>query len=395
MIEVKVLKHKKEKAILIGRHHQKLKLNTLNEYLDELEFLASTLNIETVCKFTQSIEKPDKKTFLGSGKLEEVKEYIQGFEIETAIFDDELTASQVRNIEKELGVKIYDRNLLILDIFLLRAQTSQAKTQVELARAQYLLPRLTRMWTHLERQRGGTATRGGAGEKEIETDKRVIRDKITRLRKKLDKIEQQNATQRKNRKGIVSLALVGYTNVGKSTLMNNLTKANILAEDKLFATVDSTVRKINLDGIPCVISDTVGFIRKLPTFLVESFKSTLDETKYSDILLHVVDISDPCFDAKIETVNDILAQLKSTEKPTIIIFNKTDKFEEGKSEIEIADFYAYLNQTFSSHNVSTICLSGIDKKNLGPLRAVIRSEALKIFKTIYPNYLDYGFQIEE
>ena len=396
MIDVQDSKDTQEKAILIGRYHQKLKLEKTQEFLDELEFLASTMNIETSCRFTQNLEKPDKRTFLGKGKLEEVLTYIKGFDINVIIFDDDLTPSQVRNLERELEIKIYDRSLLILDIFLKRAQTSQAKTQVELARAQYLLPRLTRMWTHLERQRGGTATRGGSGEKEIETDKRDIRDKIVRLKKRLDKIERQGATQRKNRTGVIRLALVGYTNVGKSTAMNNLTDSKVFAENKLFATVDATVRKLNFNGIPCLISDTVGFIRKLPTSLIECFKSTLAEANECDILLHVVDVSDPLFEDKISVVTEILAEIEAQEKKTIILFNKVDLLKEESDLYESRETYVQnLIDRYTTENTVCIGITANHKKSLSQLRGLLEEESKKIFYTRYPNYLNLGFNPQE
>ena len=284
-----------DKTVLVALINREQTENKVVEYLDELAFLAKTMGLYVVKSFTQRIDKPDVRSFVGKESLEEIQTYIAAEEVKVIIFDDDLSSSQLRNLEKELKIKIYDRSLLILDIFLLRAQTAQAKTQVELARSTYLLPRLTRMWTHLERQRGGTGTRGGAGEKEIETDRRMIRNQITVLKGKLDKIEKQNALQRKSRQNVVRVALVGYTNVGKSTLMRLLTKADLLAEDKLFATVDATVRKVVLDRIPFLLSDTVGFIRKLPTHLIESFKSTLAEVIEADVLLHVVDVSHSLF----------------------------------------------------------------------------------------------------
>ena len=282
-----------EKAVMVALINREQPEKKVPEYLDELAFLAETMGLKVVKSFTQRLEKPEVRTFVGSGKLDEIITYVKAEEVKVVIFDDDLSPSQLRNLERELKVKIYDRSLLILDIFLKRAQTAQAKTQVELARSSYLLPRLTRMWTHLERQRGGTGTRGGAGEKEIETDRRNIRNQIAVLKKKLEKIEKQNAVQRKSRSNIVRAALVGYTNVGKSTIMRLMTKADVLAEDKLFATVDSTVRKVVIDRIPFLLSDTVGFIRKLPTHLIESFKSTLDEVREADVLLHVADLSSP------------------------------------------------------------------------------------------------------
>src|SRR5690606_20645090 len=295
------------------------------EHLDELAFLAETAGIKTVKQFVQNLEHPDPRTFVGKGKLEELKSFVFSHEIKNVIFDDDLSPSQLRNLERELNpkdreesqVRIYDRSLLILDIFLSRAQTAQARTQVELARFQYLLPRLTRMWTHLERQRGGTATRGGAGEREIETGRRAIRNQITVLKQRLSKIERQRAAQRKSRSNIVRVAVVGYTSVGKSTVMNLLSKSELLAENKLFATVDATVRKVSLGNVPFLLSDTVGFIRKLPHHLIESFKSTLDEVREADVLVHVVDVAHPFHDHQIEVVNRTLAEIGAGDIPTI------------------------------------------------------------------------------
>lgn len=296
------------------------------EYLDELAFLAETYQLTTVKVFTQKLERPDKATFIGKGKLQEVKDFVKEHTIDVVIFDDELSPSQQRNLEKELGKKILDRTTLILEIFEQRAQTAHAKTQVELAQLQYQLPRLTGMWTHLERQRGGTGTRGGAGEKEIETDRRIIRDKIALLKERLRDIDKQMATQRKNRGEMVRVALVGYTNVGKSTIMNLLSKSNVFAENKLFATLDTTVRKVTIDNLFFLLSDTVGFIRKLPTQLVESFKSTLDEVREADILIHVVDISHKNFEEHINVVKQTLQDIGAGDKPCLLVFNKIDAF---------------------------------------------------------------------
>lgn len=368
------------------------------EYLAELAFLAETLGLNVVKSFTQRLDKPEVRTFLGKGKLEEVKTYIQAEDIKVIIFDDDLSPSQLRNLETELEVKIYDRSLLILDIFLFRAQSAQAKTQVELARSKYLLPRLTRMWTHLERQRGGTGTRGGAGEMEIETDRRMVRNQISILKDKLEKIEVQNAVQRKSRNNIVRVSLVGYTNVGKSTLMRLLTKADVLAEDKLFATVDSTVRKVVFETIPFLLSDTVGFIRKLPTHLIESFKSTLDEVREADILLHVVDVSHPYFQDQMETVHQTLIDLKAADKPTIIIFNKIDKLNK-EIDPELEELMenppltleklkkTYLNSA-SDH---VVFISAENKENIQEMREVILELVKKRHMEIFPNYLKDTF----
>lgn len=364
------------------------------EYLDELAFLAETLGLEVVKSFTQRLERPEVKTFVGKGKLEEIKSYIKAEDVKTIIFDDDLSPSQLRNLERELEVKIYDRSLLILDIFLYRAQTAQAKTQVELARSKYLLPRLTRMWTHLERQRGGTGTRGGSGEMEIETDRRIVRNQIDVLKKKLEKIEMQNAVQRKSRTNIVRVALVGYTNVGKSTLMRLMTKADVLAENKLFATVDSTVRKVAIDDIPFLLSDTVGFIRKLPTHLIESFKSTLDEVREADILLHVVDVSHPYFQDQMETVNQTLVDLGAADKPTILVFNKIDKLIESldpeiEEEMEHPPMtLERLKKTYlNAEGENVVFISAEKKENITEMREVIFEKVKKQHMTIFPNYL--------
>lgn len=316
-----------ERAVLVGLVNDAQPEERVKEYLDELAFLADTAGAETVARFTQRLDYPNPRTFVGKGKLEEIKAYVEENEIGLVIFDDDLTTKQVANIEKELQVKILDRTSLILDIFARRAQTAHAKTQVELAQYQYLLPRLTRLWTHLERQRGGIGMRG-PGETQIETDRRIILDKIARLKEELRSIDKQKSIQRKNRGKLTRVALVGYTNVGKSTIMNLLSKSDVFAENKLFATLDTTVRKVVIDNLPFLLTDTVGFIRKLPTGLIESFKSTLDEVREADILVHVVDISHPNFEEQIEVVNQTLRDVCGGEtKPTIIVFNKIDAFK--------------------------------------------------------------------
>lgn len=392
---------KVDTAVLISLIRQNQTNQETEEHLDELAFLTETLGAKAVYRFTQRLEKPDIRTFIGSGKLEEIKSYIEHFNVDMVIFDDDLSASQMRNLENELEVKIYDRSLLILDIFLNRAQTAQAKTQVELARFQYLLPRLTRMWTHLERQRGGTSTRGGAGEKEIETDKRDIRNKITLLKAKLRDIEKQGVTQRKGRSGIVRVALVGYTNVGKSTLMNAITKTDILAENKLFATVDSTVRKVVLNQIPFLLSDTVGFIRKLPTHLIESFKSTLDEIREADLLVHVVDISHPGFEEHINVVTETLREIKAGDKPVLLVFNKIDLVEtmpdeeqlQQMSELEMEeanflDFNALSKAYEKKTGIPPVFMAASSNLNIEEFRTALVSQVKKQHKKIYPNYLD-------
>ncbi len=313
-------------CILIGVINKMQDDGLSKEYLEELAFLAETYGLSTVKTFTQKLEKPDKATFIGKGKLQEISAFVKEFKVDVVIFDDELSPSQQRNLEKELGKKILDRTTLILEIFEQRAQTAHAKTQVQLAQYQYMLPRLTGMWTHLERQRGGTGTRGGAGEKEIETDRRIVRDKIALLKERLREIDKQMATQRKNRGELIRVALVGYTNVGKSTIMNLLSKSTVFAENKLFATLDTTVRKVTIDNVFFLLSDTVGFIRKLPTELVESFKSTLDEVREADILVHVVDISHKNFEEHFNVVKQTLTDIGAGDKPVLLVFNKIDAF---------------------------------------------------------------------
>ncbi|WP_211236755.1 GTPase HflX [Sporocytophaga myxococcoides] len=390
-----------ETAILVALIHKRQPQDRAKEYLEELAFLASTAGVETLAWFTQKVDHPDRRTFIGKGKLEEIQAYVTAHSVTRVIFDDDLSPSQLKNLENELKVRIYDRSLLILEIFMNRAQTAQARTQVELARYQYLLPRLTRMWTHLERQRGGTGTRGGSGEKEIETDKRVIRDQITLLKEKLKKIDMQNATQRKSRTDIVRVALVGYTNVGKSTLMNLLSKSDVFAENKLFATVDATVRKINYLNIPYLLSDTVGFIRKLPTTLIESFKSTLDEVREADILIHVVDISHPSFEEHIEVVNATLADIKAADKPVILVFNKIDQYhpEVEQSEFEgekiseaevIKASLEHLKASYLNKNqFATVFISATQRENIDELREIIGKKVKEKHLMIYPNYLIY------
>lgn len=407
MGETYILTRKKiESAVLVAVINQQQSAEKAEEYLEELAFLAETAGILTVKRFTQKLERPDTRFFIGKGKLEEVSLYIEEHEIDTIIFDDDLSPSQLRNIENVLKIKVYDRSLLILDIFLQRAQTAQARTQVELARFEYLLPRLTRMWTHLERQRGGTGTRGGAGEKEIETDKRAIRNQISVLKEKLKKIARQAATRRKARSAVVRVALVGYTNVGKSTLMTLLSKTDVFAENKLFATVDSTVRKVNMENIPFLLSDTVGFIRKLPHSLIESFKSTLDEVREADILLHVVDVSHPAYEEHIEVVNKTLKELGASDKPTILVFNKIDRYrvaeedtperEEGVAESPLERLKAsYIGKS----GFDTVFISAVNKINIDELRAKLIEKVKEKHYTIYPNYIpgdeNWDISVEE
>ena len=385
-----------ERAVLVGLVTPQQNAEKVDEYLAELEFLAKTLKIDSVKWFTQGMQKPDIKTFVGKGKLEEIQQYIKDHKIDVVIFDDDLSPSQLRNIERELNIKIYDRSLLILDIFQFRAQTAQAKTQVELARNKYLLPRLTRLWTHLERQRGGTSTRGGAGEKEIETDRRDIRKKISVLEKKLQVIDKQMYTQRQNRGKLVRIALVGYTNVGKSTIMNLLSKSEVFAENKLFATLDTTVRKVVVQNLPMLMTDTVGFIRKLPTQLVESFKSTLDEVREADILLHVVDISHPTFEDQYHTVNKILEEIESLDKPTMVVFNKVDAYramEEGEFDftgdethhVSLQDLENTWMNTLNNH---CIFISAHERINIPEMREKLYEMAKTIHATRFP-YHDF------
>lgn len=383
-----------ERAVLIGVTSRQQDEQQLKEYLDELAFLAETAGAITIKRFTQKTDHPDSKTYLGKGKLQEVTDYIKQFNIQIAIFDDELTPSQLKNIENVIGCKVLDRTSLILDIFAKRAQTAQARTQVELAQYKYLLPRLTRMWTHLEKQKGGIGMRG-PGETEIETDRRVIRDKLSRLKDKLKEIDKQNAVQRKRRSEIVRVALVGYTNVGKSTIMNLLSKSEVFAENKLFATLDTTVRKIVWENIPFLLSDTVGFIRKLPHDLVESFKSTLDEVREADILIHVVDISHPNFEEQIQVVNDTLTELQAIDKPMLMLFNKMDAYH--YIEKDPFDLTPILRENISIEelkkswmakaNAPAIFISAMKKNNIEELRAALSGLIKQVHFVRYPNNL--------
>jgi GTP-binding protein HflX len=389
VLEKKKSVHKEEKAILVGIVHKDQTEQQLQEYLDELAFLAETAGAITVKRFTQKLAHPDSRTFIGKGKLEEIKNYIQGKNISIAIFDDELNGSQITNIEKVLDVKTIDRSDLILDIFASRAKTAQAKAQVELAQYQYLLPRLRGMWKHLERLGGGIGTRG-PGETEIETDRRIVRDKISLLRRKLAEIDKQSFTQRKERGEFIRVALVGYTNVGKSTLMNLLSKRNVFAENKLFATLDTTTGKVVFENTPFLLSDTVGFIRKLPHHLVESFKSTLDEVREADILLHVADISHPGYEEQIGVVNKTLQEIKAFDKPIITIFNKMDLYEETTFDpwLEENTKKEILNDLEERWQHEThgnaIFISAIEKKNIDQLREKILEKVRQLYKIRYP-----------
>lgn len=381
-----------EKTILIGLITQYQNEDKSNEYLDELEFLAYTAGGEVLKRFTQKMEVPNPKTFIGTGKLEEVKNFVDEHDVGVAIFDDELSPAQQKNIEKILQCKIIDRTNLILDIFAQRAQTSYARTQVELAQYEYLLPRLAGMWTHLERQRGGIGMRG-PGETEIETDRRIVRDRIALLKEKLKKIDRQMEVQRGNRGSLVRVALVGYTNVGKSTLMNVISKSDVFAENKLFATLDTTVRKVVIGNLPFLLTDTVGFIRKLPTQLVESFKSTLDEVREADLLLHVVDISHPSFEHHIDSVNKILEEIGSADKPTLMVFNKIDAY--NSEEIEEDDLITEKTkahysldewkQTWMAKlNGDAIFISALNKENFNEFRKLVYEKVKEIHTTRFP-----------
>lgn len=398
MIEKKQVIKQEEKAILVGVVQQGQNEQQVIEYLDELEFLAETAGAITIRRFTQKLPKPDSRSFVGKGKLEEIKQYIifKG-NIDLVIFDDELTGSQIQNIEKELKVKTIDRSDLILDIFARRAKTAQAKTQVELAQYQYILPRLKGMWSHLERQGGGVGTRG-PGETEIETDRRIVKDKISLLRKRLQEIDKQALTQRQERGEFIRVALVGYTNVGKSTLMTLLSKSEVFAENKLFATLDTTTRKVVFEQTPFLLSDTVGFIRKLPHHLVESFKSTLDEVREADILLHVVDISHPQYEDQLKVVNATLAELlKGNEKPVVTIFNKLDRFEmqtfdewlepEVKAEIMVDLKSRWQQET----NGNCVFISAVERRNIDELRQTILNKVRDMYRVRYPYKSEYFY----
>lgn len=394
MIDKKNVIQKEEKAVLVGLVHKDQTEPQVQEYLDELAFLAETAGAVTLKRFTQKLPHPDSRTFVGKGKLEEIGDYVKGKDIRIVIFDDELTGAQINNLEKALGVKVIDRSDLILDIFARRAKTAQAKAQVELAQYQYILPRLRGMWKHLERLGGGIGTRG-PGESEIETDRRIVRDKITLLRKRLAEIDKQAFTQRKDRGEFIRVALVGYTNVGKSTIMNLLSKREVFAENKLFATLDTTTSKVVFDSTPFLLSDTVGFIRKLPHHLVESFKSTLDEVREADILLHVVDISHPAYEEQLGVVNKTLQELNAFDKPSLTIFNKMDLYEkntfdewleeETKQEIlqDLRD--RWNNET----NGNAVFISALEKRNIDALRLTILNKVRELYRIRYPYKTDF------
>ena len=404
-----------ETAVLVALITQKQTAEQTREYLDELAFLAETSGVETKKSFTQKLDRPDTRTFVGKGKLEEIQQFILANPVDTIIFDDDLTPAQVRNLEAEFKeIKVLDRSLLILNIFSMRAQTAQSRVQVELAQYQYLYPRLTRMWTHLSRQKGGTGMRG-PGEKELETDRRIVKDRISFLKEKLSKIDKQSQTRRKERDRLVRVALVGYTNVGKSTLMRTMAKTDVFAENKLFATVDSTVRKVTLGNIPFLLTDTVGFIRKLPTTLIEAFKSTLDEVREADILVHVVDVSHPLFEEQINVVQSTLADIGAADKPTVLVFNKMDQFEpkaewletvlpaeddefDADQPMQIAEIPAavkrktaldFLRKTYLTQQADhVVFISAQTGENISELRELLYDIVREKHYYIYPNWVN-------
>jgi GTP-binding protein HflX len=396
LIEKQQVVQNDERAVLIGLIHKDQTEREVTEYLDELAFLAETAGALAVKRFTQRLPHPDRATFIGKGKLEEVRQYVLNKDVSLVIFDDELSGSQISNIQKELKVKVIDRSDLILDIFAHRARTAQARTQVELAQYQYILPRLRGMWTHLERQKGGIGMRG-PGETEIETDRRIVKDKISLLRKRLAEIDKQSLTQRKERGEYIRVALVGYTNVGKSTIMNMLSKSEVFAENKLFATLDTTTRKVVFEQTPFLLSDTVGFIRKLPHHLVESFKSTLDEVRESDILLHVVDISHPQYEDQIEVVNRTLADLKVLDKPTIMIFNKMDLYEKQTFDEWLADdvkddILFQLKQSWQQRaNGNCVFIAATESRIVEELRKTILEKVMEMYRQRFPYKSEYFF----
>ena len=392
----------RERAVLVAVIRDNQDPRQTEEFLDELEFLAETADICSVKRFTQRLPQPSSRIYVGPGKLEEIAAYCREHEIDVVIFDDELTPSQTRNIEKEMPCRLLDRTRLILDIFMSRARTAYAKTQVQLANYEYLLPRLSGLWTHLERQRGGTGTRGGAGEREIETDRRIIRNRIAKLKEDLKKIDRQMAVQRSNRGAMVRVALVGYTNVGKSTLMNLISKSEVFAENKLFATLDTTVRKVIIDNLPFLLSDTVGFIRKLPTDLVESFKSTLDEVREADLLIHLVDISHPDFEEQITVVDKTLADLGCADKPTILVFNKIDAYtyvEKDADDLtprtkENITLEELMQTWMAKMHDNCIFISARQKTNIDELKAMFYKKVKELHVQKYP-YNDFLYQTYE
>ena len=386
------LEPQRQRAVVIAVIRDGQPIEQVEEFLGELEFLAETADIDTVRRFTQRLPQPSSRIYVGPGKLEEIAQYCEENEIDVAIFDDELSPSQTRNIEKEMPCRILDRTRLILDIFMSRARTAYAKTQVQLAQYEYMLPRLAGMWTHLERQRGGTGTRGGAGEREIETDRRIVRGRITKLKEELTKIDRQMAVQRSNRGSMVRVALVGYTNVGKSTLMNLISKSEVFAENKLFATLDTTVRKVVFDNLPFLLSDTVGFIRKLPTQLIESFKSTLDEVREADLLVHVVDISHPNFEEQIDVVKQTLRDIGAGEKPVYLVFNKIDAYTYIKKDEDDLTPATRKNMSLedmkksriAKANTPCIFISAVERMNIEKLRTDLYGMVREIHAGRYP-----------
>ncbi|MEO8962086.1 MAG: GTPase HflX [Ginsengibacter sp.] len=396
MIEKKTDYNNAVNAVLVAVIQNSQSEPLVKEYLEELRFLAETSGANTIKIFTQKLDHPDSRTFVGKGKLEEIKDFTQRKKVDIVIFDDELTGSQISNIEKELQITTIDRSDLILDIFAARAKTAQAKVQVELAQYQYILPRLKGMWKHLERQGGGIGSRG-PGETEIETDRRIVKDKISLLRKRLLEIEKQSFTQRKERGEFIRVALVGYTNVGKSTIMNLISKSNVFAENKLFATLDTTTRKVVLGRTPFLLSDTVGFIRKLPHHLIESFKSTLDEVREADILLHVVDISHPKYEEQLAVVNKTLHELQSLDKPIITVFNKMDQYEKNTfdkwlpPEVKLQLLTELKDRWQEQTNGSCVFISAIEKANIGELRQIILNQVRTLYQVKYPYKTDFFY----
>ncbi|PWJ59465.1 GTP-binding protein HflX [Dyadobacter jejuensis] len=395
----------REKAVLVAVSTQKQGAEKTKEYLQELAFLASTLGIDTVQTFTQNLERTDIKTYTGKGKLEEIVAFIKAEPVDMVIYDDDLSPAQVRNLERVFeDIKVIDRSLLILDIFAMRAQTAQSKLQVELAQYQYMYPRLTRLWTHLSRQSGAGVGMRGPGEKELETDRRIVKDRISFLKEKLEKVDKQSVTRRKERDRLVRVAIVGYTNVGKSTLMRSLSKADVFAENKLFATVDSTVRKVNMENIPFLLTDTVGFIRKLPTTLIESFKSTLDEVREADILVHVVDISHPAFEEHLDVVNKTLVEIGAADKATVLVFNKIDLYKpdfnkdednlpfEDEEDQEEEPVLEQLKKSYIAKKAEHVVFISAEKKeNMEELRSTLFGMVKEKHFSIYPNWLDLGY----
>lgn len=396
MIEKKINNRIEVKAVLVGIIQKEQTEELVNEYMEELKFLAETAGAKAIKSFTQKLAHPDSKTFVGKGKLEEIKNYVSGKNIELIIFDDELTGSQIKNIEKELQVTTIDRSDLILDIFASRAKTAQAKVQVELAQYQYILPRLKGMWKHLERQGGGIGSRG-PGETEIETDRRIVKDKISLLRKRLNEIDKQAFTQRKERGEFIRVALVGYTNVGKSTIMNLLSKSDVFAENKLFATLDTTTRKVVLGHTPFLLSDTVGFIRKLPHHLIESFKSTLDEVREADILLHIADISHPQFEEQLTVVKKTLQELNSGEKPVITVFNKMDQYEKTTFDQWLdpevkQDLLKELKDSWQAQTEGKcVFISATEKTNIAELRQIVLNTIRTMYQVKYPYKVEFFY----